>query len=184
MNREERPLASSAIESVRNRGVTVVLVTHFMEEAERLCDRLAVIDAGRVVAIDTPAGLVARVDNRQRVRFRPSAQLDPAVLTALPEVASVERAGSQLVVTGTGNLLLAVALVAAREQIVPPDLRVRQTPPGDAVGHVEHQGQTYYFCADSCLEQFRSDPERFLTPGPANAGGSNPAKAGLHAIDQ
>jgi ABC-2 type transport system ATP-binding protein len=75
---------------------------------------------------------VARVDDRQRIRFRPSAPLDPAVLTALPEVASVERAGSQLVVTGTGNLLLAVAMVLAREQIVPADLRVGQTSLEDA----------------------------------------------------
>ena len=49
----------SLIRAVRDRGVTVVLVTHFMDEAERLCDRLAVIDAGRVVALDTPAALVA-----------------------------------------------------------------------------------------------------------------------------
>jgi ABC-2 type transport system ATP-binding protein len=47
------------IESVRARGVTVVLVTHFMEEAERLCDRVAVIDRGRVIALDTPKGIVA-----------------------------------------------------------------------------------------------------------------------------
>ena len=45
------------IEDIRNRGVT-----HFMEEAERLCDRLAVIDAGKVVAVDSPAGLVSTVD--------------------------------------------------------------------------------------------------------------------------
>jgi len=49
----------SLIRAVRDRGVTVVLVTHFMDEAERLCDRLAVIDAGRVVALDTPAALIA-----------------------------------------------------------------------------------------------------------------------------
>lgn len=49
------------IERVRDRGVTIVLVTHLMEEAERLCDRLAVIDAGRVVAVDSPAGLVSSV---------------------------------------------------------------------------------------------------------------------------
>lgn len=49
------------IESVRNRGVTVVLVTHFMDEAERLCDRVAVIDGGRTVAVDTPAALIAKV---------------------------------------------------------------------------------------------------------------------------
>jgi ABC-2 type transport system ATP-binding protein len=47
------------IRQVRDRGVTVVLVTHFMDEAERLCDRIAVIHAGRVAALDTPAGLIA-----------------------------------------------------------------------------------------------------------------------------
>ena len=60
------------VEQIRDSGVTIVLVTHFMEEAERLCDRVALIDAGRVVAIDTPAGLIARVGGEQRVRFRPS----------------------------------------------------------------------------------------------------------------
>src|SRR5689334_435796 len=53
------------IESIRGRGVTVLLVTHFMEEAERLCDRLAVIDRGRVAALDTPAGLVAGITTEQ-----------------------------------------------------------------------------------------------------------------------
>jgi ABC-2 type transport system ATP-binding protein len=48
------------ISDVRARGVTIVLVTHFMEEAERLCDRVAVIDAGRVVTVDSPAALAAR----------------------------------------------------------------------------------------------------------------------------
>src|ERR1700754_2240469 len=67
------------IEGIRDRGVTILVVTHFMEEAERLCDRLAVIDSGRLVALDSPAGLVARVDDRQRIRFRPSVPLDHAV---------------------------------------------------------------------------------------------------------
>jgi ABC-2 type transport system ATP-binding protein len=58
------------IEGIRERGVTVLLVTHFMEEAERLCDRIAVVDSGRVVAIDTPAGLVSRVESEQRIRFK------------------------------------------------------------------------------------------------------------------
>lgn len=120
------------IEDIRARGVTILLVTHFMEEAERLCDRLAVIDAGKVVAIDTPAGLVSAVDDRQRLRFRPSAPIDHALLTALPEVTAVERAGSQLVVTGTGNLLLAVTTELARNQVVAADLRLEQTSLDDA----------------------------------------------------
>ncbi len=52
------------IEDVRDSGVTVILVTHFMEEAERLADRIAVIDEGRLVALDTPAGIV--VPRRRR----------------------------------------------------------------------------------------------------------------------
>ncbi|RSN29917.1 multidrug ABC transporter ATP-binding protein [Amycolatopsis sp. WAC 04169] len=120
------------IERVRDRGVTILLVTHFMEEAERLCDRIAVIDSGRVVALDTPAGLVAGVDDRQRIRFRPSAPLDHSVLTALPEVASVDRAGDQLVVTGTGDLLLAVTTVLARNQVTAAGLRVEQASLDDA----------------------------------------------------
>ncbi|MGI5149832.1 ABC transporter ATP-binding protein [Plantactinospora sp. CA-294935] len=120
------------IEDIRDRGVTILLVTHFMEEAERLCDRLAVIDSGRLVALDSPAGLVSRIDDQQRIRFRPSAPLDHAVLTALPEVTSVERAGGQLVVTGTGNLLLAVTTVLARNQVVAADLRIEQTSLEDA----------------------------------------------------
>ena len=63
------------IEDVRDSGVTVILVTHFMEEAERLADRIALIDEGRLVALDTPAGIVSRVDAEQRLRFRPSAPI-------------------------------------------------------------------------------------------------------------
>ncbi|MFD7656957.1 ABC transporter ATP-binding protein [Actinosynnema sp. NPDC059797] len=120
------------IEGVRDRGVTILLVTHFMEEAERLCDRLAVIDSGRVVALDSPAGLVARVDDHQRLRFRPSAPLDHAVLTALPEVASVRQVGDRLVVTGTGDLLLAVTTVLARHRVTAAGLRVEQPSLDDA----------------------------------------------------
>ncbi|MFD4293349.1 ABC transporter ATP-binding protein [Rhodococcus sp. NPDC058505] len=120
------------VERIRDRGVTVLLVTHFMEEAERLCDRIAVIDAGRLVALDTPAGLVAKVEDRQRIRFRPSEPLDPAVLTTLPEVVSVGLAGHQVVVTGTGNVLSAVVTALAGHHITAADLRVEQTSLDDA----------------------------------------------------
>jgi ABC-2 type transport system ATP-binding protein len=120
------------IEQVRGRGVTILLVTHFMEEAERLCDRIALIDAGRIVAIDTPAGLVSRVDDEQRMRFRPNTDLDDSLLTVLPEVKSVTRQGRQVIVTGTGNLVHAVISVLARHQIVAVELRVDQASLDDA----------------------------------------------------
>ena len=65
------------IEEVRASGVTVVLVSHYMEEIGRLCDRVAVLDAGRVVAIDTPERLTARVAADQR---RDRLTLDDAFL--------------------------------------------------------------------------------------------------------
>ncbi|MET8039798.1 ABC transporter ATP-binding protein [Micromonospora sp. NPDC005215] len=120
------------IEQVRDSGVTIVLVTHFMEEAERLCDRVAVIDRGRVVALDSPAGLVSTVAPQQRIRFRPSTPVDDRFLTDLPEVSAVQRTGSQVVVTGTGELLHAVTSVLARHQIVAADLRLEQSTLDDA----------------------------------------------------
>ncbi|MFI7634085.1 ABC transporter ATP-binding protein [Nonomuraea sp. NPDC049400] len=120
------------VEQVRESGVTIVLVTHFMEEAERLCDRLALIDAGKVVATDTPAGLIAQVGVEQRLRFRPSAPVEDGVLLALPEVREVARSGDQIVVSGTGNLAPAVTLALAQHQIVPGDLRIEQATLDDA----------------------------------------------------
>ncbi|MEV6634008.1 ABC transporter ATP-binding protein [Actinoplanes sp. NPDC051470] len=120
------------IAGIRDRGVTVLLVTHFMEEAERLCDRIAVIDHGAVVALDTPAGLVERVAVEQRIRFRPSAPLDEKLLTALPEVREVRRHGPAVEVVGTGALLQAVTSVLASNQIVAADLRLEQATLDDA----------------------------------------------------
>jgi ABC-2 type transport system ATP-binding protein len=120
------------IERVRERGVTIVLVTHFMEEAERLCDRVAVIDQGRVAALDTPAALVERVDAAQRIQFRPSAPLDDRLFATLPEVTGVARTGDIVVVTGTGSVVAAVMSVLARNQIVARQLRVEQADLEDA----------------------------------------------------
>ena len=120
------------IEGVRDRGVTVVLVSHFMEEAERLCDRVALIDKGRVVVLDTPAALAERVEVAQRIQFRPSGPVDDALLTGLPEVTSIIHRGDVMVVTGTGNVLNAVISVLARNQIVAQQLRVDQANLEDA----------------------------------------------------
>ena len=120
------------IERVRDRGVTVVLVTHFMEEAERLCDRIAVIASGRVAAIDTPAGLVSRVDPAQRIRFRASPALDDRLLRDLPEVHTVTRNGEHVTVSGAEGLLQAVTATLARNDVIAADLRVEQTSLDDA----------------------------------------------------
>ncbi len=120
------------IENIRDHGVTVLLVTHFMEEAERLCDRVALIDSGQVVAVDTPAGLAERVDAEQRIQFRPSTPFDDSLLTDLPDVTNVIHRGDVVVVTGTSNALNAVTSVLARNQIVAHQLRVEQASLEDA----------------------------------------------------
>ena len=124
--------AWAVIGSIRDRGVTILLVTHFMEEAERLGDRLAVIDAGRLVALDTPAGLIDAVDAAQHLRLRLSAPLPDSVLTALPQVTAVEREGELLRVSGTGDVLTAVVTALAAEGVAPLDLRTERASLDDA----------------------------------------------------
>ncbi|WP_034261557.1 ABC transporter ATP-binding protein [Actinospica robiniae] len=129
------------VEQVRDNGVTVLLVTHFMEEAERLCDRLALIDHGRVVAIDTPDGLAARNGGGQRMRFRPSAPIEDADLLALPDVATVERHGSQIELTGGADLVQAVTSLLARRQIIAGGLRIEQSSLDDAFINLTEQSK-------------------------------------------
>jgi ABC-2 type transport system ATP-binding protein len=120
------------ISGIRDRGVTVVLVTHFMEEAERLCDRVAIIDSGRVVALESPTALASAAGAEQRIRFRPSRELDDRLLSDLPEVTSVTRQGGLVVVTGGNDALNAVTSVLVRAGIVAQQLRVDQSSLEDA----------------------------------------------------
>ena len=112
------------ISQVRDGGVTVVLVSHFMDEVEELCDRVAILDRGRIAALDTPAGLVDRVAARYRVRFRPMAPIEEQSLTALPGVMSVVKHGTTVDVSGTGDFASAVTAELARRQVVVADLRI------------------------------------------------------------
>jgi ABC-2 type transport system ATP-binding protein len=96
------------VEEIRDEGTTVVLVTHFMDEAERLCDRVAVLVDGRVRAEDTPAGLVHRYGGGVRVRFPSRPGLDAVKLGALPGVTGAERRGDGFEVRGGGPFVTAL----------------------------------------------------------------------------
>jgi ABC-2 type transport system ATP-binding protein len=120
------------VERIRERGVTVLLVTHFMEEAERLCDRVAVIDHGRVVALDSPSGLTGRVGGEQVLRFRVAEPLDGRLLTRLPEVRDVRYGESGYVVTGTNEVAQSVLSTLTRAGLVALDLRLDRASLDDA----------------------------------------------------
>ena len=120
------------IEDVRNSGVTVLLVTHFMEEAQRLCDRIAVIDKGRVAALDTPAGLIRRSAGATVISFTPSAPLDERDLAALPALASVEHKDGRITLSGTDETVNAVITLLARHHITAHQLRVVDATLDDA----------------------------------------------------
>jgi ABC-2 type transport system ATP-binding protein len=112
------------IREVRDRGCTIVLVTHFMEEAEKLCDRVAIVDAGRIVATGTPQGLIAEEPAGVRVLFSAPAAADLAFLHTVPNVTEVMRGGTSVEVEGSGPVLALVAAALVEHGLVPPDLRV------------------------------------------------------------
>lgn len=129
---EARRQMWATVEELRDRGTTVVLVSHHMEEVERLCDRVALIERGRVAAVDTPEGLVARAGLEQVVRFRTAAPFDTAVLDGVVEVRSVRADGDRVVATGSGNLLHAVSTALVRADVVALDTRFERATLEDA----------------------------------------------------
>jgi ABC-2 type transport system ATP-binding protein len=120
------------VEDVRARGVTVLLVTHFMEEAQRLCDRIAVIDKGKITALDTPQGLISRTAGSTVISFTPSAPLDDVELAALPALASIEQKDGRITLGGTDETVTAVLSLLARHRITAHQLRVTDATLDDA----------------------------------------------------
>jgi ABC-2 type transport system ATP-binding protein len=120
------------IEEVRASGVTVLLVTHFMEEAQRLCDRIALFEKGRITALDTPAGLINRTASGTAISFRPSAPLDTRQLADLPSVASVTEEDGRIAVNGTDETVNAVLSLLVGQGITARQLRVTEATLDDA----------------------------------------------------
>jgi ABC-2 type transport system ATP-binding protein len=113
------------VRRIQDGGSTVILVTHFMDEAEVLCDRLAVIDKKRVVALDTVDGLLAEHSGDTEVVF--SSDLpDLEFLERVEGVTEVERNSRRVVVTGNGALLAHVAAALVGRGEAPTDLAVKR----------------------------------------------------------
>jgi ABC-2 type transport system ATP-binding protein len=100
------------VRDVRAKGKTVFLTTHYMEEAERLCDRVMIIDARRIVALDSPSALVRDLGEQQLIAFEADGMTDDALeaMRAIPGVERVERSAGHVVVHGQSDRLLAPLL--------------------------------------------------------------------------
>jgi ABC-2 type transport system ATP-binding protein len=121
---EARRETWSLIERMRDRGVTVILVTHFMDEAEKLCDRLALISHGKVRALDTPEAIAAQAGG-SRVRFVPSQPVDEQTLRAIPGVTDIEKKQKYVTVIGVGDLAPAVITALMAIGVHVSDLEAR-----------------------------------------------------------
>lgn len=128
---EARRETWSLIEGIRERGVTVILVTHFMDEAERLCNRIAFINHGALVLLDTPEA-VAKLAGGFIVKFRPSAPVDDKTLYSIPGVTEVERKGKFITLSGTEDLTTSVINSLAKIDVQTLDLEAKRGSLDDA----------------------------------------------------
>jgi ABC-2 type transport system ATP-binding protein len=120
------------VEEVRAAGTTVLLVTHLMEEAQRLCDRIALVDSGRVRALDTPHGLVARSAAPAVMAFTPDGALDHGRLRSVAGVADVRERGERIEVTVDDAAVLGVLALLDRLDVRPQRLRITESTLDDA----------------------------------------------------
>jgi ABC-2 type transport system ATP-binding protein len=128
---QARRMTWKLVQDIRKQGTTIVLVTHSMSEAEYLCDRVAIVDRGKVVMLDSPQAIVDSLHVPLRVRF--SAELaDLSWIEAMPVVQRVERRGSQIEIEGTGPVLALVAAALVERGLLPTDLRTERPTLEDA----------------------------------------------------
>ncbi|MGD9750902.1 MAG: ABC transporter ATP-binding protein [Acidimicrobiia bacterium] len=126
-----RRVAWELIDEIRAHGTTVVLVTHFMEEAERLCDRLAVFRGGQIVAEGSPQELIEAHGGGSTVRFT-TEEPDLSWLTDVRGVQRLDRNGPRVTVHGEGPVLAYTAAALVEHGIAPVDLRVDRRSLEDA----------------------------------------------------
>jgi ABC-2 type transport system ATP-binding protein len=120
-----RRIAWELIAALRERGTTVLLVTHFMDEAERLCNRIAVVSAGRIVALGTPSELVAAHAGATSISFS-APPGDLGWLDGVDGVDRVRRDGERVEVEGRGPVVATLGAALVEHGPVPNDIRVVQ----------------------------------------------------------
>ena len=103
------------VRGIRERGKTVFLTTHLMEEAERLCDRVAIIERGRIIDIDTPSRLVSRHCPERTVILATDDAMAEERFQRIPQVETVTREGVRLTIRGRGDDLVTELMLCLSE---------------------------------------------------------------------
>lgn len=111
------------VRGIRERGKTVFLTTHLMEEAERLCDRVAIMEHGRIIDIDKPANLVLRHCPERTVVIEVNDPNASERFKSIPSVDSVERKGNQFTICGRGDLVTEVIHCLSENSVRVTDFR-------------------------------------------------------------
>jgi ABC-2 type transport system ATP-binding protein len=118
------------VRQVRSQGKTILLTTHFMEEAERLCDRVAILDHGRIVALDTPRALIDNLEAEERVSFSLDGSLAPDLEQSFLSLGKLEVQGNRVSIQGRSNgtvQLVSEVVKALSDSRIPfRDLRTEQ----------------------------------------------------------
>jgi ABC-2 type transport system ATP-binding protein len=117
------------IRLIQREGATVVLTTHYMEEAEVLCDRVAVMDAGKIIALDTPDLLISHNFNESALEFESLIEMPPeGTFSALPAVTRTERDSRRVTLYTSDSMatLSGLTALAEAETIRFNDLRIRR----------------------------------------------------------
>jgi ABC-2 type transport system ATP-binding protein len=112
------------VTTIRDQGKTVIVISHYMDEVEELANRVAIIDHGQLIALDTPANLINELNGETKVHFTSSSGFEPNQLSALDGVTSISQVNNQITVSGHGPLLVWVAAALAQQNVAPADLRV------------------------------------------------------------
>jgi ABC-2 type transport system ATP-binding protein len=106
------------VRGIKERGKTVFLTTHLMEEAERLCDRVAIIEHGRIIAMDTPARLVSQHCPQRTVIFSSDWQGGEEVFQRIPNAENVEAEDSMFTIQGQGEDFVSEVIHSLAEQSI------------------------------------------------------------------
>lgn len=114
------------LRDLRGQGRTIVITTHSMAEAEALCDRIAIIDHGRIIAEGTCAELIARHAGGTTLRLQTGAPVDPESLKTVDGVTAVTRDGSDLVIVGQGQFSPKVMAKLAAESIKVTSMNIQE----------------------------------------------------------